>query len=119
MSWNTIDDYINDPAGFDAHHRQFKAMENGMANEQILADSNVKPGGNYVSGVGTLPPYTRKLEAVANAARVVVAVGGPLDPYDGEWVALADALDVLDGGDPTAKLYVDGGEWGSERTDGR
>jgi len=32
---------------------------------------------------------------------------------------LSDVLDVLPSREPTATLYVDGGEWGSQRTDGR
>ena len=40
-----------------------------------------------------------KLKAIVDAARKVVAVDGPLDPYDGEWLALADKLDALDEGE--------------------
>ena len=30
MPWNTIQDYINDPAGFDAHHKQWVAQGGDM-----------------------------------------------------------------------------------------
>ena len=101
MPWDTIHDYINDPAGFDAHHRQWKAQEG-----EIKAEADHK----------TTWPWERHLcmlEAVADAARTVLAaarlqcIPGSEPPTVEElamaWnrvstamLSLANALDVLD-----------------------
>ena len=63
-------------------------------------------------------PLLVALRAVAGAARAVMAAIDPFKVDDNE-ARLQAALDVLDAGGPTAKLYVDGGgAEGSERTDG-
>lgn len=93
MGWNTIQDYINDPAGFESHHRQWKAIApKGLADDDRVS----------------------KLEAVANAARTVrheaeareiIRYGVEDDHSDWvvemdmkelTWQALVDVLDVLD-----------------------
>ena len=43
-----------------------------------------------------LDEYDR-MKSIIDAAQVLIMVNGPLDPYDGEWIALADALAVVDG----------------------
>lgn len=53
MAWNTVQDYINDPKGFEATHQRFKAaQEYDTAHE--------------------LDAYIRELEAIVQAAQRVV-----------------------------------------------
>jgi len=72
-----------------------------------------------------IDPLLENMSAVADAALAA-------EPYIwprmlAEKAALVAALDALAAAgypwaekeEPTAKLYVDGGEWGSQRTDGR
>ena len=64
-----------------------------------------------------------KLEAVAKAAQAFASAYEPPDEelLDKTYYALVDALDALDAldGESEARLYVDGGAWGSDRTDGK
>jgi len=68
------------------------------------------------------------LRTVADAARVLLDESQAAWYGDGFGVlrvdvgvvnVLAAAVDALDGKPTTARLYVDGGEWGSARTDGK
>ena len=54
--------------------------------------------GGRVTDVGVLPPYIRKLEAVADVARVLIQGWMQMPPRGmaGELLSLADALDALD-----------------------
>ena len=86
--WNTVEEYFSDPAGYAAHRRMPRGggpLDGGDA-------------GGRVTGVGTLPPYIRKLEAVAGAAQAVrVLLTDVLYLTHPAIVALTDALDALDG----------------------
>ena len=55
-AWSTVQDYINDPAGFEAHHRQWKAQEGAQGREEetmtekrcpMLVIANCIPGGGW------------------------------------------------------------------------
>lgn len=122
MAWDTIHDYINDPAGFEAHHRQFKAQGGGIASGQVRRDWGpeqyikiqdyviynrlYKGQPDHLSHADIIIAHVRKLEAVADAARAVRS-GPALDAEQvgvrsvivssRDWQTLADVLDKLDG----------------------
>ena len=95
MPWDTIHDYINDPAGFDAHHKQWVAQGGDMSGGEVSTNPIICNGDMRLA----------YLEAIADAARAVHAAYRkdqlwltPLTPYKalGELSVLADALDTLD-----------------------
>ena len=62
MAWDTVHDYIRDPAGFEAHHRQWEALCGSMTSEQVSTNPII-----YESDL-----RLTALEAVADAARAIV-----------------------------------------------
>lgn len=110
MAWNTVHDYINDPGGFEATHRRFKAATGGVnAAALYLMENPVDAHGARVRdpchyhkiALAEAQRHAHKLEAVADAARAYVWVereGDDMEKCIAYFGALGDALDALDVG---------------------
>lgn len=102
MAWNTVHDYINDPAGFEAHHRQWKAQ--GAHWHTAVSKAFQFCEAEQARGAEQSHDLSRvlALEVIADAARVYMALwrrlveDGVSFTLTAEGQALMDALNMLD-----------------------
>lgn len=65
MAWSTIHDYINDPAGFEAHHRQWQSQGRGAGMPNIVETGSMDIKTTEKVGIDELAA----LREVADVAR--------------------------------------------------